>query len=746
MSVIANDNYKEYFGQTSKAVLFETFSEYDQDGNPREGLDSLLKDFDKDKDRFETRLDEEFTVRSFREFVEKFAPYLYPVEKSTAGDAQSKINVDYTVERPDGWDPDKMPQPLEENVFYKAVMRMYNERKQNGKPNRYFDQSEFEAMLGAEKQMENYKRIRVDLKIAQNKYQELLAIDAPNDQINEQVENINDCMDRLEEGVSSGFHAILPLLLADSDKKYLELKKGIEQNDSGDQSVPFIPERIQATFDENGNLKCEPIQVNTQEEEVLRIEQKDTEEQIEDMIREAYKDGAPEALQNNKYVENALVEIMTGGNQLISLQDEQKRQEKLEEMIRQREERQQTYRSMLENMMDALAPVVEKFLGVCAFFDNATVDGELESELVVTNCTVEKLIETDEMKKGLENFLGQNHRKKKIWFGILPAVAMGDEKRTSGKVEKRLSLGERREKKEEKNTDLTSASQAKTLLDICQKAKVVTIFNYKATEETSFTGLTIEKFRKMKDLIQFPNEGKYAVCAFPNFTICKKHEYILNEKFVDLFDEDKVKVGFPAMYVEAAYVAAGMIVGSQQPNVLKKKKIIIDPKNTCVRVNFEESRVQKKYLSTMSVESSRPMDDNLQREIMEERFGFFFNDSGINDSETGADIQRVFVENARTMYKKDEKYREVYRTLFGEFMDLCVKEQSGPYADTGRVNHFYEEDIEKWKTKCQEVGSKEIVNLLLNEYEDIILASDFSGYTITFREGQEKVEFETQEA
>ena len=302
------------------------------------------------------------------------------------------------------------------------------------------------------------------------------------------------------------------------------------------------------------------------------------------------------------------------------------------------------------------------------------------------------------------------------------------------------------EKKEEKNTGLTSASQAKTLLDICQKAKVVTIFNYKATEETSFTGLTIERFRKMKDLIQFPNEGKYAVCAFPNFTICKKHEYILNEKFVDLFDEDKVKVGFPAMYVEAAYVAAGMIVGSQQPNVLKKKKIIIDPKNTCVRVNFEESRVQKKYLSTMSVESSRPMDDNLQREIMEERFGFFFNDSGINDSETGADIQRVFVENARTMYKKDEKYREVYRTLFGEFMDLCVKEQSGPYADTGRVNHFYEEDIEKWKTKCQEVGSKEIVNLLLNEYEDIILASDFSGYTITFREGQEKVEFETQEA
>ena len=172
MSVIANDNYKEYFGQTSKAVLFETFSEYDPDGNPREGLDSLLKDFDKDKDRFETRLDEEFTVRSFREFVEKFAPYLYPVEKSTAGDAQSKINVDYTVERPDGWDPDKMPQPLEENIFYKAVMRMYNERKQNGKPNRYFDQSEFEAMLGAEKQMENYKRIREDLKIAQNKYQE----------------------------------------------------------------------------------------------------------------------------------------------------------------------------------------------------------------------------------------------------------------------------------------------------------------------------------------------------------------------------------------------------------------------------------------------------------------------------------------------------------------------------------------------------------------------------------------------
>ena len=104
------------------------------------------------------------------------------------------------------------------------------------------------------------------------------------------------------------------------------------------------------------------------------------------------------------------------------------------------------------------------------------------------------------------------------------------------------------------------------------------------------------------------------------------------------------------------------------------------------------------------------------------------------------------MENARTMYKKDEKYREVYRTLFSEFMDLCVKEQSGPCADTGRVNHFYEEDIEKWKTKCQEVGSKEIVNLLLNEYEDIILASDFSGYTITFREGQEKVEFETQEA
>ena len=109
-------------------------------------------------------------------------------------------------------------------------------------------------------------------------------------------------------------------------------------------------------------------------------------------------------------------------------------------------------------------------------------------------------------------------------------------------------------------------------------------------------------------------------------------------------------------------------------------------------------------------------------------------------------IVRVFVGNARTMYKKDEKYREVYRTLFSEFMDLCVKEQSGPCADTSRINHFYEEDIEKWKTKCQEEGSEEIVNLLLNTDENIILASDDSSYIIKFREGQEKVEFETQEA
>ena len=115
------------------------------------------------------------------------------------------------------------------------------------------------------------------------------------------------------------------------------------------------------------------------------------------------------------------------------------------------------------------------------------------------------------------------------------------------------------------------------------------------------------------------------------------------------------------------------------------------------------------------------MDDNLQREINKERFVFFFNDSCVNDSETGTDIPRVFV-------------------------DLCVKEQSGPCADTGRINHFYEEDIEKWKTKRQEVGSERIVNLLLNTDENIILASDDSSYIIKFREGQEKVEFETQEA
>ena len=252
----------------------------------------------------------------------------------------------------------------------------------------------------------------------------------------------------------------------------------------------------------------------------------------------------------------------------------------------------------------------------------------------------------------------------------------------------------------------------------------MTFYNYKATSKSSFGKINKDIYEKMRDRIVFEN-GNYAVCCLPNFTIIPEEErnVIINQKLVDAgCQKDLVSLQIPAIYVEASYVAAGMIIGTQQKGLLEKKGFKIDPSLTNIRFNLEDKDVYKMYQSNMCVENDLPVPKNMNEEIMTNRFGFYFSDKRI-PGDTGKEITHCYVRNARTMAKNQEtkSYEEITNQIFRDFV-LALLYGNEDVADPDYAGNVKSEDIQKWMDDAEESEQKKtglVANALLKPSEKI---------------------------
>lgn len=733
-------NYMDFFEQTSKAILFERFAAEDFNGDPVPSLAMFLNEGGVNKGPFHKKVVEKLGVKSFEEFLDKFMPWVY--EMIEPGETEDSVEIKYYLEKPDHYDETGMnPTALNATAIYELVNKLYEQRKSSGVPQLNFDFSDMAKVLSPESQTEKIKQARRNMKYYMNEYYRLdeKTPGVPSAEKANAIKMFNENRIAVQDAYTKGSAAMLTLKLGDAGNALLAIGASEESEDSGGgRSFIGLPD-----YDADGNLRFRRLELQEgNEPKQIGV---DADQKLLEILQQDYEAAAPKYMQKSPEITNLVLSNISTG----LARTEHDRDFWLERL----RTGQQDYKKWMENLANTIAPLVEKFMGVKAFFENAAVDGKLDGVLIVANSTASELVDTDVIKNNLQMFLSNVNReiKKKIWFGLIPAISLGDEdeEETADVPEYDPNdpfgtIQTIKKKKGVKKLTSVSSADAKILLDICENAGIMTFYNFKANRKTCFGGIDKAIYEKMKNRMVFEN-GYYAVCCLPNFTIIPEEErnVIINKKLVEeKCQTEYVSLQIPAIYVEASYVAAGMVVGSQQKEMLSKKDFNIDPNLSNIRFDLEGKEVYKKFQSNMCVENDLPVPRDMNEEIMKIRFGFYFSDKKI-PGDNGKEITHCYVRNARTMAKNNSTntYEEMTNKLFTDFV-LALLYGNEDVADPDYAGKVKNTDILEWMDYAQ--ANTVLVDNALLKHSEKIESTDNVEFTFEFAHAKNRTKLKVK--
>ena len=732
----------DYFEQTSKTILFEKFATEDVDGSIIPSLALFLSNEDAkevEKGGFHTKIIDTLGVRSFEEFFDKFTPWVY--EMIEPGETEDSVEIKYYLEKPDHYDETGMnPTALDKTAIYELVNRLYEQRKSSGVTQLNFDFSDVAKILSPESQTEKIKQARRSMKYAMDEYYKLeeKTPGVPSAEKARAIKIIRENRIVVQDAYMKGSTSLLTLKLGDATNALLSMGTTNEKETFGDgKNFIGIPD-----YDENGELKIRKLEFDDNDTKQIGC---DSDEKLWELLKEDYENTAPEYMQKSDEITNLVLSNISTG---LTRTDHTK-----EFWIKRLQSGQQDYKKWMENLAYTIAPLVEKFIGVKAFFENATANGKLDSVLIVANSTVSELIATDGIKDKFIKFLSNVNREitKKIWFGIIPAISLGDEE--TDEEDDSLDYDPNdpfamntptKKKKVVKTKSCVSSADAKILLDICEKVGIMTFYNFKANRKTCFGGIDKSIYERMKNRIVF-EKGDHAICCLPNFTIIPEEErnVIINKKLVEAeYQKDYVSLQIPAIYVEASYVAAGMVVGCQQKELLINKGFNIDSSLTNIRFDLEGKDVYKKFQSNMCVENDLPVPRDMNEDIMKDRFGFYFSDKKI-PGENGGKITHCYIRNARTMAKNPttNTYEEMMNRLFIDFV-MALLYGNEDVADPDYAEQIKKDDILKWMDYAQE--NKGLVDNALLKPSEKIESTDNVEFSFEFAHAKNRTKLKVK--
>lgn len=694
------ETVKQIIGQTSKTILFEEFNSEKLD------LATLLANNDPLKDAFQTEVENNLEVHSFKEFLEKFAPDVYEVcRMSTDG----KAEFIYTTDKEKVKGQYAVKQPITEHTYYKMLSSLYYEKGSSGNSNLQFDDKKILEMLTPKQDVEEARDIRKSLKYNLEKYMEL---ETKGENSSEYAQQIIDDREKIANKYKDSKIGLLPLAIDDAKTKLQLLDKIAPPENIDTPSITYVSGML--SFSPEGDLVVEERTPETNVE-VISDDETEPKSNVNNTIT-ALLEQDYETVEENKndFVKSLIVSVyspMGDSNALVNLSSEElalKRNE-YEQKVTQYES---MYAQAKQSFIDEMTAVLEKLLDVKIFFDHATAnggdEGKLENSLIVTNCKANKLL-ADSVRTRFEKFVqdrGINQIKYKIWFAILPAIM--DKGMSTGKV-KLDPLAAVNLKKNNKDTadtgDYIGFNTAKAMMKLLNDNRIMTVFNFKANKNNGFGGIDAKYIVDKKEQVNDMNYD-HAVLVYPNFTLTR-------ERTIELGDE-KIKV--PGVYIDAAYPAAGLLVASQQTDFLDKHgfKGRVNRNNVCVHVNLEDDEVRKNLTTKFNRELALQWSRDITDEINKDNFGFVFNSDKIYiDNEP---LKNTYVYLARTLKKnKDGVYIPIYQILMKDFVLQYLNTKGiGSKIKIDTLNDFLNKEVKAWRRE-----SGKYINCILKNNEEI---------------------------
>lgn len=683
----------EIIKQTNRTILFEEI-------NP-EKLDLLtliggVDNINSLDDAKINEINEHLLVKNFNEFLNKFEPKVY----SFFNAATQKIH--YTLSKPDGI-PDEFITEINldmGNSFFKMLCTLIDARKSQGNKNVDFKFESILDMLSPKKVMDDIKQLRKEISYLHNKYEEM------EDENPEKLE-LGDKLNISFEKASSNYNNVLGMLpLAIED-----IKTRVLLGNSGEDSKVEEIKLGVLTMGAKGELKIEEKKVGESDGELVVIEDGNNK-----MLSEIFKDDYEQINDNpNDYISDLVVRTFVPLPAVISEINYELEIDNYNSYL-------DFYKNAQEDFVKVSKPLIEKIMGVKMFFDQyETKSKNMIPSLLVVNSKIEMLLK-GESKRAIESYFNTTNNKNDfdntIWFGIVPNINL-DIKDSKKKIRQRFAGS----KKENSNSGNTIESLT-GIMDVCKQFKIQVFFNMNANDKTTFSNMSTEgvsKYLAQTEILQSQNYSEYLVPCLPNFTVIPKEKssVVLDQKMK--FDESEriireeyVKFWIEGVYVDAAYIAAGITAAYQCPDYLKNRFKKVSTKAPGVRLNIESGDNSMKIRTTLAKEISG-FTTTVKDDINRNNFGFVFSsESAKLNNEV---IKNVTVYKARTLMKNDEGiFEPMYKTLATTYIERILRFMTNDFKEDKLMDFFSNSPRSQKSLWLKDMDS---VNSILQQGDDI---------------------------
>ena len=677
----------EIIEQTNRAILFDEINPERLDlltliGDVK-GLESL--DDDKIKE-----INGHLLVKSFDEFLDKFAPTIY----SFFNAANQKVI--YTLKKPEAIPEDCIQEiPLDHNNdFLKMLLTMMQTKRAQGIENVDFRFDKILDMISPKKVMDDIRFLRKEIHYLHGEYEKLeegdpLKLDVA-DKLNVKFEEASKSYNNIL--------AMLPLAIDDAKQRLLAGGAG-----DGGKAEKFIAGQL--TLGEGGELK------------ILELPQQDStelmmlEENTNNALIEAFRDDYENINDNpNDYVSDLVIRTfcplpVTNSTEIDTVKEVENYNHYLS-----------FYQETKSDFIKIARPLIEKLLGVYVYFDQYKPKNKgMVPSLLVCNNKLDMITKSNLMPR-LQVFLNtvnnKNDFRNTIWFGIVGNLEFN--------IEDNVKLTRERFKGNKKvvKQDINAMENFSALMHGISDYKVQVFFSFETCEETSFTAVAtrgVDDYIEKTKVLTRKDYSEFAVPCLPNLSIVPKNKsgvildalMIATEEGAEVSQDKKdlLKLWVEGVYIPASYLAAGVTAAYQCPDFLRTHFKNVTPDYPGVRFDIEASDHALRVPTTLAKEISG-FTNNIKDSINNKNFGFLF--SSDNNQVDGKELKQITVYKARTMQMVNNEFESLYKTLTATYISRIMRAQTSDYKQDNVVFFFSanpQSQKSKWSAKSSYINS-----------------------------------------
>lgn len=376
----------------------------------------------------------------------------------------------------------------------------------------------------------------------------------------------------------------------------------------------------------------------------------------------------------------------------------------------------QLYGELIGGFNRKVRPLFQTLLGIRAFFAQyRDTGGRMQPSVLITNLEPSEMMDAKKMKLlrvYLETANQKNTFAHTVWYAILPRIEDAGAKNIR-------HMRERFAGNKDKAGDIVNETDVVlTLASILSEYRIQMFMSIETRDETAFPSFArdgMDSFYQGFGFLQKVQAAEYYIPCYPNFRMLLKEQAKATPGVslrLDDFDETVVHAGetkqiwLEALYIDAAYVAAGLAAAYQCPDYLShfyKKNIDFELPGVSYRIMERDNRYRT---ATIMAKEICGYSQELTEQIIKRGYGIIF----------ACEQQGVTVLTDKTLALMSGNAISIAHVQTLTYLERIIRSMTQDYKDT-LIKQFFinrqDNMLHKW------MQNKKMINSLFRDGETI---------------------------